>query len=71
MSDQRTHVSRLCGLALLAACLMLAACGGRSTVVMRHPESGVVVRCGTATGEKGQDKCIQDFESQGFQRESS
>ena len=54
---------------LAGLCLALAGCGG-STVVLRNPESGVIVRCGAAGGDKGQQKCIEDFEAQGFKRES-
>ena len=44
----------------------LAGCGN-STVTLRHPESGVLVRCSTATGSEGQARCIQDFQNQGFE----
>lgn len=53
---------------LLGICLALAACGGQ-TVVLRNPESGIIVRCGTATGDKGQQQCIETYEAQGFQIE--
>jgi hypothetical protein len=46
--------------------LLLAGCG-TSTVTLRNPESGVVVRCGDATGEDGQKRCIENFQSQGFE----
>jgi hypothetical protein len=48
--------------------LMLTACGD-STVVLRNPDSGIIVRCSSAQGAEGQQKCIQNFEGQGFKRE--
>ena len=54
---------------LLGLCLTLTACGSH-TVVLRHPESGIVVRCSSARGDEGQQRCIQNFQNKGFEPES-
>ena len=45
---------------------VLAGCG-TATVTLRHPETGVIVRCSDATGEEGQKRCVENFQSQGFE----
>ena len=35
---------------------------------MRHPESGIVIKCGTDRGDAGQQQCMKDFKEQGFER---
>jgi hypothetical protein len=52
---------------LLTFCLMLAGCG-TDTVTLRHPESGLIVKCSDARGDKSQAQCIRDFEGQGFEK---
>lgn len=54
---------------LLGLCLALTACGSH-TVVLRNPESGIIVRCGSERGDEGQQRCIRDFQSRGFEPES-
>ena len=51
---------------LIALGPLLAGCG-TATVTLRNPDSGVLVRCGDATGEDGQKRCIDNFKSQGFE----
>ena len=50
---------------LLGLAPLLAGCG-TATVTLRHPETGVIVRCSDAMGEDGQKRCIENFQSQGF-----
>lgn len=45
---------------------LLAGCGN-STVTLRNPESGILVRCGGALSDDAQARCIEDFKSQGFE----
>jgi uncharacterized protein YceK len=45
---------------------LLAGCGN-SVVTLRNPESGIIVRCTSATDSDGQARCIKDFQSQGFE----
>jgi hypothetical protein len=55
---------------LAGMCLALAACGDAPPVIMRNPESGVIVKCGASRGADSQQKCIEDFQKQGMERAS-
>ena len=76
----KEHIINEMGLAIptiIGVMLMgLALLGGCTSVYLRHPETGKVVKCGPYLGDPASDhsasvlkrRCIEDAEGQGYER---